>query len=111
MIDGQQFFETLADGTRRRILALLLNVGEACVCEIFRRLELSQPKVSRHLAVMREAGILAARREKNWVHYRLHPQLPLWAVKVIQAMAEGTAPETEGSAMGHRRAAGAAHCG
>jgi ArsR family transcriptional regulator len=91
MIESNQFFDVLADETRRRVLLLLLKSKERCVCEIFQVLDLPQPKVSRHLAIMREAGLLAARKEGTWVHYRINPQLPLWAARVIEAMAEGLA--------------------
>ena len=89
MLDSNQFFDILADETRRRVLVLLLKSQERCVCDIFKMLGLSQPKVSRHLAVMREAGVLAARKEGTWVHYRIHPQLPLWAVRILESMVQG----------------------
>ena len=63
-------FKALADQTRLRILALLLN-GEVSVCDIHTCLGLPQPKVSRHLAYLRRAGLVATRREGLWVHYRL----------------------------------------
>jgi len=89
MLDPDQFFDILADETRRRVLVLLLKSQERCVCDIFQVLTLSQPKVSRHLAVMREAGVLAARKEGTWVHYRIHPQLPMWAVRILESMVQG----------------------
>ncbi|TCV87488.1 metalloregulator ArsR/SmtB family transcription factor [Sulfurirhabdus autotrophica] len=89
MLDSNQFFDILADETRRRVLVLLLKSQERCVCDIFQVLGLSQPKVSRHLAVMREAGVLASRKEGTWVHYRIHPQLPLWAVRILESMVQG----------------------
>jgi len=89
MLDPNQFFDILADETRRRVLVLLLKSQERCVCDIFQVLGLSQPKVSRHLAVMREAGVLSARKEGTWVHYRIHPQLPLWAVRILESMVQG----------------------
>jgi ArsR family transcriptional regulator len=64
------FFKALADATRLRILGLLLN-GEVCVCHIHESLKVSQPKVSRHLAYLRAAGLVATRREGVWIHYRL----------------------------------------
>jgi len=54
-------------------------------------LDLPQPKVSRHLGVMRDAGVLSVRREGTWVYYRLDAQLPLWAYKVVESMAQGAA--------------------
>ena len=89
MLNEQLFFDVLSDETRRRILGLILREGELCVCELFFALNLPQPKVSRHLGVMREAEALSVRRDGTWVFYRLHPQLPLWAAKVIEAMVQG----------------------
>ena len=88
MLNEQYFFDVLSDETRRRILNLILKEKELCVCELFYSLEIPQPKVSRHLAVMRESGVLAMRKEGTWVFYRIHPQLPFWAVKVLEAMTE-----------------------
>lgn len=58
--------------------------GEACVCEMTCALEQSQPKISRHLAVMREAGIVESRREGTWIHYRINPEFPAWAREVME---------------------------
>ncbi|MDO9188995.1 MAG: metalloregulator ArsR/SmtB family transcription factor [Sulfurimicrobium sp.] len=66
-MNEQFFFESLSDETRRRILVLILKHEELCVCELFQALDVPQPKVSRHLAVLREAVVLAQRREGLWV--------------------------------------------
>jgi ArsR family transcriptional regulator, arsenate/arsenite/antimonite-responsive transcriptional repressor len=63
-------FKALADVTRLRILGLLLT-GEVCVCHIHESLRVPQPKVSRHLAYLRRAGLVEARREGLWMHYRI----------------------------------------
>jgi ArsR family transcriptional regulator len=63
-------FKALADGTRLRILGLLLT-GEVCVCHIHESLRIPQPKASRHLAYLRKAGLVEARRDGLWMHYRL----------------------------------------
>jgi ArsR family transcriptional regulator len=63
-------FRALGDETRLRILGLLLG-GEVCVCDIHESLRISQPKASRHLAYLRRAGLVEARRAGLWVHYRL----------------------------------------
>ena len=68
--DMEQFFSALADRTRLRILNLM-NVGEVCVCYFVEVLRTSQPKISRHLAYLRRAGVVASRREGKWMHYRL----------------------------------------
>ncbi len=63
-------FAALADRTRLRLLNLM-NGKEVCVCYFVEILGQSQPKVSRHLAYLRRAGIVAARREGKWMHYRI----------------------------------------
>ncbi len=65
-------FKALSDETRLRIL-IILSRRELCVCEIERALSLSQAKVSRHLTVLRNAGLLLDRREGTWIYYRLAP--------------------------------------
>jgi ArsR family transcriptional regulator len=66
----ERTFQALGDQTRLRILALLAT-GEVCVCHIHDSLDLPQPKVSRHLAYLRRAGLVEARKDGLWVHYRL----------------------------------------
>jgi ArsR family transcriptional regulator len=63
-------FRALADRTRLRLLNLIAD-KEICVCYFVEILRISQPKISRHLAYLRRAGIVAARREGRWMHYRL----------------------------------------
>src|SRR6478736_4140419 len=66
----ERLFQALGDATRLRILGLLLT-GEVCVCHIHESLKISQPKASRHLAYLRKAGLVEARREGLWMHYRI----------------------------------------
>jgi ArsR family transcriptional regulator, arsenate/arsenite/antimonite-responsive transcriptional repressor len=68
----EDVFKALADATRLRILGLLLT-GEVCVCHIHESLKIPQPKASRHLAYLRKAGLVDARRDGPWVHYRMAP--------------------------------------
>jgi ArsR family transcriptional regulator len=63
-------FRALADPTRLRLLNLIAG-REVCVCYFVEILRISQPKVSRHLAYLRNAGMVAARRDGKWMHYRL----------------------------------------
>jgi ArsR family transcriptional regulator, arsenate/arsenite/antimonite-responsive transcriptional repressor len=65
-----QLFRALADPTRLRLLNLIAD-REVCVCYFVGILRIGQPKVSRHLAYLRRAGIVAARRDGRWMHYRL----------------------------------------
>ena len=91
MINANDFFDALSDETRRRLLALLVGDDELCVCELCYALDLPQPKVSRHLAVMRESGVLSVRREGLWIYYRIHPLLPAWAYRILDQMGQGCA--------------------
>lgn len=66
----ESFFLALADRTRLRLLNLIAG-GEVCVCFFVEVLDEPQPKISRHLGVLRNAGLVAARRDGKWMHYRL----------------------------------------
>jgi len=89
------FLKQLSDQTRLRSLLLLHKEGELCVCELTHALGLSQPKISRHLAHLRDSGIVESRREGLWVYYSLHQSLPDWALNILDSSslaAEGTEP-------------------
>jgi ArsR family transcriptional regulator len=68
-------FQSLADPTRLQLLNLL-SEGEVCVCDLTATLGVVQPKVSRHLASLKRAGLVEARREARWMHYRWSDSLP-----------------------------------
>ena len=68
--DIETLFKALADRTRLRLIGLLGD-QEVCVCFLVEILKTSQPKISRHLAYLRRAQIVATRREGKWMHYRL----------------------------------------
>lgn len=72
LTEMERLFKALADTTRLRILGLLA-AGETCVCHIHESLRVSQPKASRHLAYLRNAGLVETRKDGLWVHYRLAP--------------------------------------
>jgi ArsR family transcriptional regulator len=79
-------YAALADPTRLRILALLRE-GEVCVCHLHASLDVPQPTASRHLAYLRKAGLVDARRAGIWMHYHLTPQTnPVVAAVVSAAM-------------------------
>jgi ArsR family transcriptional regulator len=85
----EKFFRALADETRLRCVVLILQQGELCVCELSYALNLTQPKISRHLATLKANNILQDRREGLWVFYNLHPDLPSWMIKVLQETVSG----------------------
>src|SRR5215212_4145479 len=96
----ETLFKALADATRLRILGLLLT-GEVCVCHIHESLAIPQPKASRHLAYLRKAGLVHARREGLWMHYRLadlgDPVIAAIAAAVSHALTHVDAVRRDGA--------------
>src|ERR1700736_1866595 len=80
-------FRALADRTRLRLLNLIAD-KEICVCYFVEILRISQPKISRHLAYLRRTGMVAARREGKWMHYRLAVPKDSHAAAVFRAAIE-----------------------
>jgi ArsR family transcriptional regulator len=66
-----QTFKALSDETRLKILALLKD-GEACVCDIAETLGMTQPNISFHLGILKEAGLIRDRKNGRWMHYSLN---------------------------------------
>jgi ArsR family transcriptional regulator len=85
----ETLLRALADETRLRCLLLLHAEGELCVCELTDALDVVQPKVSRHLATLRECEVVQDRRQGHWVHYRIRDDLPAWARQMLAALATG----------------------
>ena len=88
-------FSALAHPIRLRCLILLEENSELCVCELTQAIGAAQPNISRHLAHLREAGLVSDRRDGLWIHYRINPELPKWVRAVLKQTAKGvleTAP-------------------
>jgi ArsR family transcriptional regulator, arsenate/arsenite/antimonite-responsive transcriptional repressor len=83
LFDMETFFMALADKTRLRLLNLLRQ-DEICVCFFTEVLNESQPKISRHLAYLRNAGIVEARRDGKWMHYRIVEPENKYAAQVLR---------------------------
>ncbi|WP_350239082.1 metalloregulator ArsR/SmtB family transcription factor [Pectobacterium colocasium] len=83
MLQPVQLFKILSDETRLSIILLLREAGELCVCDICAATTESQPKISRHMGILRESGLVLDRREGKWIHYRLSPHMPAWAAETI----------------------------
>lgn len=81
----------LAHPLRLRAALLLRSEGELCVCELTHAFRIQQPVVSRHLGQLRRAGLVTARREGTWIHYRLAGNLPTWVTRVLDATASAEA--------------------
>src|SRR5881409_4052132 len=79
----ENLFKALADHTRLRLISLIGD-SEVCVCFLVEILKTSQPKISRHLAYLRRAQIVAARREGKWMHYRLTEPPDQHAARILR---------------------------
>ncbi len=79
----ERFFQALGDNTRLRLLNLM-GRQEVCVCYFVEILGSPQPKISRHLAYLRSAGIVAARREGKWMHYRIVMPAHIGAAQILK---------------------------
>jgi len=80
----ETLFRALADATRLRLLNLM-SKKEICVCYFTQVIGAPQPKISRHLAYLRRAGIVAARREGKWMHYRLIMPRDSYAASILNS--------------------------
>jgi ArsR family transcriptional regulator len=115
MLQPVEFYKLLSDETRLNCLLLICQQQELCVCELVSALNDIQPKISRHLAMLRKAGLLLDRRQGQWVFYRLNPALPDWAWQSLQLTLQQNpqqlAPLTQNlCAMGDRPARVSACC-
>jgi len=87
-ITANNLFSTLSNEIRLRCLLLLHHQGELCVCELTHALELSQPMISRHLALLRDAGLVEDRRAGQWIFYSVHSDLDDWAKDILTITSE-----------------------
>lgn len=92
--DLPSLFAALADRTRLRLLNLM-NGREVCVCYFVEILRQSQPKISRHLAYLRKAGIVTARREGKWMHYSMQRPQDAGAAAILDATLQALAADVE----------------
>ena len=84
-LSSLESLKALADLNRLAMILLLSRQQELCVCELMVALELPQTKVSRLLALLKEAGLVQDRRQGKWVFYRLAESLPLWLEQALPA--------------------------
>ena len=87
--DPSSIFKALGDELRLTALMLIREQQTLCVCELTAALDIPQPKASRHLATLRDAGLLVTERQGQWIHYSLNPRLPHWLLRVLDETAEG----------------------
>ena len=86
-------FQMLSDETRLRALALMDSQGMLCVCELMHALKFSQPKISRHMAALRDAGLVTPHRQAQWVFYQINEDMPQWQKDVLKGALAGVADE------------------
>jgi len=82
----QHILNALCDPTRRSALAILWDGGEHCVCELMDQLDVSQSRMSRHMKILREAGLVIDRRDAQWVRYRRNPDMTPEIMALISAV-------------------------
>ncbi|HYO90731.1 MAG TPA: metalloregulator ArsR/SmtB family transcription factor [Pyrinomonadaceae bacterium] len=92
--DIELLFRALADRTRLRLLNLM-GADEICVCFLTEGLKINQPKISRHLAYLRRAGVVAARREGKWMHYRVAEPPDEQAARIFREVRQWLAQDAE----------------
>lgn len=81
-------FKALGDELRLAALLLIRDQAKLCVCELTEGFAVSQPKVSRHLAILRDVGLVETERRGQWVYYSLNPRLPAWVLQVLAETAQ-----------------------
>jgi len=96
--DANDFYQALSNEIRLRCLVLLQMKGELCVCELTYTLNLSQPMISRHLALLRDSELVLDQRRGQWIYYRINAALPDWIRTVLQTTAQANATKTPFSA-------------
>lgn len=88
MLKPEEFFYLLSDETRLRCMLLLHAKSELCVCDFSYALKTVQPKISRHLAILKGARVVSDRRAGTWIYYSIQSNLPEWASLVLSTFAK-----------------------
>lgn len=88
----------LAEPTRLEAMRLLADGSEHCVCELMRKLGATQSRMSRHMQVLKQAGLVLDRRDAQWVRYRINPDLPPSLIQLVEAALERPIMVTERAA-------------
>ena len=84
MLNLAEIFKALGEPVRLRLFALLSASGEQCVCHLTDALDLPQSTISRHLGVLRHAGLVSRRRDGKWMYYQLAEQTPVELTALLQ---------------------------
>lgn len=84
-------FRALGDQLRLAALLLVRDRQKLCVCELTAAFGVPQPKMSRHLATLRDVGLLVTERRGQWIYYSLNPGIPRWLIRVLEETAGNNA--------------------
>jgi ArsR family transcriptional regulator len=96
MLDIDRLLTALAHPTRRGALQLLRPGSELCLCELIARLGVGQSTMSRHMATLKDAGLVSDRRDAQWVRYRLNPLMDAQAERIVgTVLAAGQAGDSD----------------
>ncbi len=98
MNDTVRILTALSDPTRLAALAMLWDGKERCVCELMRTLGATQSRMSRHMGILKTAGLVIDRRDAQWVRYRRNPQLAPKLSAVVDAAIRAAAAEKKRAA-------------
>ncbi|MDP1628293.1 metalloregulator ArsR/SmtB family transcription factor [Parvibaculum sp.] len=85
MPDVPQLLAALAEPTRLRAMQIVWRGGEHCVCDLMSALDATQSRMSRHMAVLKAAGLVVDRRDAQWVRYRRNPDIPAAVIRIVDA--------------------------
>lgn len=98
-VELARMFKALSDPVRLRLLSLIASHagGEACVCDLTGPFDVSQPTISHHLKVLREAGLVGSERRGTWVYYRVIPAAMNRLSDLLQAPAQAGVPAGSGT--------------
>lgn len=88
-LDYELFFASLSHPLRLRVVTLLTQVNELCVCELTDVLDISQPVLSKQLAQLKKSHLVTSRRQGVWMFYQINSELPDWAQTVIKETTKG----------------------
>lgn len=95
VVNDVQILQALAEPTRLSIVRQLAGMAEVCACDLTACCDVSQPTVSHHLKVLREAGVIAGTRRGTWIYYRLEPKAAARIAALGQLLAIGAAREAK----------------
>ena len=96
MADPVKVLSALAEPTRLPAMTMLNDGGEHCVCELMQKLDATQSRMSRHMKILKDAGLVTDRRDAQWVRYRRNDAVPAHVAAIVDAALALCEPATDG---------------